>query len=62
MVDYSMNKGYITLRQAHEKYGVPIDTLRDWIKRDLLVKHQIAPKARVYIDPLEIPAWFRGVK
>jgi len=57
-----MNKDYITLKEAFNKYHIPIPTLRDWIKRRLLTAHQIAPRAKIYIDPLEIPSWIRKEK
>jgi len=53
---------YLTLDIVAEKYHIPIPTLRDWIKRRLLTAHQIAPRAKIYIDPLEIPSWIRKEK
>jgi hypothetical protein len=53
---------YMTLQAINKKWGIPVVTLVSWIKRGILPKHQIAPFARIYIDPKDIPIHLRKRK
>lgn len=52
----------MTLQAINKKWGIPVVTLVSWIKRGILPKHQIAPFARIYIDPKDIPIHLRKRK
>ena len=52
----------MTLRQIHDRWDIPITTLRYWIRKGLLKAHQFAPRGKIYIDPIELPSYMRGEK
>lgn len=54
------DKKFMTLKQIKDRWQIPDSTLRDWMRRKLITPHQLGPRCKIYIDPLEIPTWFRG--
>lgn len=50
---------YLTLKEIHDKFGIPVPTLRNWVKTGKLPYKQLSKSTKIYIEELDIPTYLR---
>jgi len=50
---------FLTLKEFAEICNTTPRTVRDWIKRGIVTKHQVIPRGKILISKMDVPAFIR---